>query len=157
MIDAVGKTGQVHFDGQYVTITRNGFRARSIIGKGEKRLHIAQIAAVQWKPAAFAVNGFIQFTFPGARELKGSMRRQGNAAIRDENCVVFSRAQQPSFERLREALDDAMARQHAAPHAVPAQVPLSVADELAKLGALVQQGIISPQDFEAAKARLLGY
>ncbi|MEZ0089938.1 SHOCT domain-containing protein [Streptacidiphilus sp. EB129] len=32
----------------------------------------------------------------------------------------------------------------------------SVADELAKLGMLAQQGILSPEEFTAAKARLLG-
>lgn len=32
----------------------------------------------------------------------------------------------------------------------------SLADELAKLGHLVQTGVISPPEFEAAKARLLG-
>lgn len=33
---------------------------------------------------------------------------------------------------------------------------VSVADELAKLGQLAQQGILSPDEFAAAKARLLG-
>ena len=68
MIEAVGKAGQIQFDGQYVTITRKGFLARSIVGKGEKRLHIAQISGVQWKPAGPLINGFIQFTLPGGIE-----------------------------------------------------------------------------------------
>jgi hypothetical protein len=33
--------------------------------------------------------------------------------------------------------------------------PVSVADELMKLAALVQEGILSPQEFEAQKARLI--
>jgi hypothetical protein len=33
---------------------------------------------------------------------------------------------------------------------------VSVADELGKLAALTQQGILSQQEFEAQKARLLG-
>ena len=35
------------------------------IGKGEKRIPISSIKAVQWKPAGPLVNGFIQFTVPG--------------------------------------------------------------------------------------------
>jgi hypothetical protein len=43
------------------------------------------------------------------------------------------------------------------PAAVPAQrVGGGVADELAKLGQLARQGILSPEEFAAAKTRLLG-
>lgn len=47
------------------------------------------------------------------------------------------------------------ARPHAAAPA-PAQPAGSVADELQKLAGLMQQGLISQQEFEAQKARLLG-
>lgn len=154
-MEANGKTGQVQFDGQYVTITRNGFLARSVVGKGEKRLHVAQIAAVQWKPAGAVVNGFIQFTLPGGNERRSSFGSQTNTAARDENSVVFTKKQQPQFEALRAALDAAIAQQHV-PTAV-ATVPSagSLADELAKLGALVQSGALTEDEFRQAKARLL--
>ena len=99
MLEAIGKAGQLYFDGQYVTITRNGFMARSIVGKGEKRLHISQITAVQWKPAGFTANGFIQFTIPGGREVRSRFGNQSQAALKDENSVVFSRSQQAAFEQ----------------------------------------------------------
>jgi hypothetical protein len=154
-MEAEGKTGQVQFDGQYVTITRNGFLARSVVGKGEKRLHVAQIAAVQWKPAGAVVNGFIQFTVPGGNERRSRMGSQTHDATRDENSVVFTKKQQPEFEALRTALDAAIAHQHA-----PAQVAMppatSVADELAKLAGLVQAGALTQEEFRQAKARLLG-
>lgn len=155
MIEAVGKAGQIHFDGQYITITRKGFLARSIVGKGEKRLHIAQISGVQWKPAGPLVNGFIQFTLPGGIERRSARGSQTQQALKDENSVVFTKAQQPAFEALRTALDEAIARQHA-PTPQQAAAP-SAADELTKFGNLLQQGLITQQDFDTAKARILGY
>lgn len=152
-MEAKGKTGTIDFDGQYVTMRRDSFLARSTVGKGEKRLHVSQIAAVQWKPAGWAVNGFIQFTVAGGNERRSRMGSQTSAATKDENSVVFSKQQQPAFEELRKALDAAISAQHAP--AGPAGGAVSVADELAKLNALVQQGVLTPEEFVAAKARLL--
>ncbi|MFE4651548.1 DUF4429 domain-containing protein [Streptomyces sp. NPDC056707] len=153
-MEAKGHGGQVDFDGQYVTIKRKGFLARSVVGKGEKRLHISNITAVQWKPAGMMVNGFIQFTVPGGNELKSSFGSQTSSAMQDENSVVFTKQQQPKFEILRAAIDTAIV-QHRAPQV--AQVRLvSVADELAKLGTLLQQGMLTQREFDQQKARLLG-
>lgn len=152
-IEAKGTGGQIHFDGQYVTITRKGFLARSMVGKGEKRLHVAQISAVQWKPAGAIVNGFIQFTLPGGNERRSQFGSQTQSAASDENSVVFDRKQQPAFEKMRAAIDAAIAAQHAP--VTPQPAAASLADELAKLGALVQQGILSQEEFQQAKARLL--
>jgi hypothetical protein len=153
-MEAKGKTGQVQFDGQYVTITREGFLARSVVGKGEKRLHVAQIAAVQWKPAGPMVNGFIQFTVPGGNERRSRLGSQTQTAVRDENSVVFTKKQQPAFEKLRAALDAAIAQQH--DPTAPAPAGASVADEIAKLVGLVEAGALTQDEFQQAKTRLLG-
>ena len=42
-----GVNGQVSFDGDFVTIKREGFAARATIGKGDKRLPVSSITAVQ--------------------------------------------------------------------------------------------------------------
>lgn len=154
-MEAKGKTGRITFDGQYVTIIRDTFLARSTVGKGEKRLHVGQISAVQWKPAGL-VNGFIQFTVPGGNERRSKFGSQTNDAARDENSVVFTKKQQPDFEALRAALEQAIAQQYAP--ASPASRPsaASMADELAKLAALLQSGALSQEEFRQAKAQLLG-
>lgn len=155
MIEASGQGGQVQFDGQHVTIARKGFLARATVGKGEKRLHIAQISGIQWKPAGPFVNGFIQFSVPGGNERRSAFGSQTATAAKDENSVVFTKKQQPNFEKLRAALDQAIAGQHA-PQSATGTTPVSVAEELAKLAALREQGILSPAEFEQQKARLLG-
>ncbi|MBK3563211.1 MULTISPECIES: DUF4429 domain-containing protein [unclassified Streptomyces] len=154
MSEVKGQSGQIQFDGQYITITRKGFLARTTVGKGEKRLHISQVSAVQWKPAGPFMNGFIQFTVPGGNERRSAFGSQTTSAAQDENSVVFTKKQQPEFEKLRAALDAAIAAQHA-PQAPAAAAPSSLADELGKLAALRQQGILSEAEFEQQKARLL--
>jgi hypothetical protein len=155
MDEVKGVNGQARFDGQYLTITRQGFFARTTVGKGEKRLHISQISAVQWKPATAINNGFIQFTVPGGIERRSRFGSQTQDAARDENSIVFRKSQMPAFAELRAALDQAIADHHTPQAPVVAQ-PVSIADELAKLAGLRDQGIISDADFEAAKARILG-
>jgi hypothetical protein len=151
-MDIKGYNGQVSFDGQYVTITRRGFLARTSVGKGEKRLHVGQISAVQWKPAGAMINGFIQFTVPGGNERRSAFGRQTTDAAHDENSVIFTRKQMPDFERLRAALDEAIGRYHAPQQRAHHD---SVSDELAKLAALRDQGVITEADFQAGKSRLL--
>ncbi|WP_030593770.1 DUF4429 domain-containing protein [Streptomyces globisporus] len=155
MTEVSGQGGQITFDGQYVTISRKGFLARATLGKGEKRLHISQISAIQWKPAGPLVNGFIQFTVPGGNELRGKLGSQTSNAAKDENSVIFTKKQMPQFEKLRAELDAAITAQHAPQQTGPAP-SASLADELTKLASLRDQGILTPAEFEQQKARLLG-
>lgn len=106
--EAEGHGGQVQFDGTAVTITRRGFLARATRGKGDKRIPLRAITAVQWKPAGPMVNGYIQFTIGGGNEVRSRMGRQTLDAAHDENSVLFTRKQQPDFERLRAAVEAAL-------------------------------------------------
>lgn len=148
MIEAAGTGGQMQFDGQYVTITRNGFLARATHGRGDKKIPLTAISAVQWKPAGMT-NGFIQLSIGGADRQAAKGGRTMNAA-KDENSVVFTRKQQSAFEALRAALEQAIASQHTPVAAA------SVADELGKLAELHRQGTLSDAEFAAQKARILG-
>ncbi|MER6350667.1 DUF4429 domain-containing protein [Streptomyces sp. NPDC001634] len=150
MIEAKAFAETAVFDGEYVTITRGRM---SLVGKGETRLHISQISAVRWKPAGM-FGGFIQFSVPGAITAKSGSGSQNSDARRDPHAVTFNKKQQPPFEELRTAVEAAIAARHTAPEAPQAES--SIADELAKLNDLHQQGVLSVEEFASAKARLLG-
>jgi hypothetical protein len=154
MIEIKGHGGQVTFDGDFVTIHRKGFLARANVGKGEKRIPLASITAVQWKPAGAMVNGFIQFTVPGGNERRSGFGHQTTDAAHDENSVVFTRPQMPQFERLRAAVEQAIVERSRgfATHAAPA----TAADQIAQLAQLHQTGALSADEFAAAKAKVLG-
>jgi hypothetical protein len=105
-----GYNGQLEFDGQMVTISRRGFVARMTIGKGEKRVPLRSIAAVQWKPAGI-VNGYIEFTIPGGNERQaGGLGRQTHRASSNENSITFTRRQQAAFSAIRDEIEQAMSQ-----------------------------------------------
>jgi hypothetical protein len=152
MLEAKGHNGQVQFDGDHVTITRKGLLGRMSVGKGDKRWHISQISSIQWKPAGPLVNGFIQLSASGGNEQRSRFGSQTTSAVQDENSVIFTKKQMPDFEKLRAALDTAIAAQHARPAAAPAG---SAADEITKLAGLRDQGLIRDDEYETQKKRLL--
>lgn len=145
--------GVVRFDGQFVEIQRKGLN-RLTVGKGVKRIHISQISAVQLKPAGALVNGFIEFTLPGGNERRSQFGSQTASAVNHENSVIFTRKQQPAFDALRQAVEEAIAHLHTPAGTQPADT--SATDQLRQLAELRDAGIITPEEFEAKKAELLG-
>ena len=87
-------------------------------------------------------------------ETRRKFGRQTLDAAKDENAVVFTKAQMSAFQQVREAVEQAIATPQAS--GVPAQAAGSVADELAKLADLHRQGILTEAEFTAQKARVLG-
>ncbi len=146
-----GYNGQVDFDGMTVTITRTGLLARTTVGKGTKTISVDQISAVQLKPAGFATNGFIQFTFAGGNERRSKFGSQTFRAMRDENSVVFTGSQQPAFEELRVAILEAQEK----PAPVPVKDSLSIPEQISQLADLRDQGILSDEEFVSKKTELL--
>ena len=149
MITAKGHNGTVAFDGAFIIITREGFMARTTFGKGEKRIPVRSLSAVQLKQPGGLTNGFIQFTIAGGRE---SSARKGNrtvAAANDENSVLFTKAQQAVFAELRDAINEALANPEGS--AGP-----DLAGQLQKLAALRDQGVLTEDEFAAKKADILG-
>jgi len=152
-----GHNGTVIFDGQWVTIARTGFLARASVGKGEKRLHISQITAVQVKPAGPVMNGFIQFTVPGGVEVRSQRGSQTRTAAHDENSVIFTYQQRAVFEQLRQAIEQGIAAAHMPQqaYAPPPQAP-SPTEEIGRLHQLLQAGALTEAEFQHAKNRILG-
>lgn len=147
-ITAKGLGGTVVFDGCFVTIKREGFFARSTVGKGEKRIPLGSIHAVQWKAPTSLNNGFIAFTIAGGIEKQSRFGSQYMDAAKDENAVVFKKKDGSAFEALREAIEGAIAK---------GATPISGgADEVARLAELHAAGHISDEEFTAAKAKALG-
>jgi hypothetical protein len=149
MVEAKGVNGSVSFDGQFVTISRSGLMARATVGKGEKRIPISSVTAVQWKPPSKMVRGFIQFSVLGGNERRSGFGKQTMDAAKDENSVVVGWTQVAEFEELRAEVEAAVGRPSLAPSAP------SAADELKKLAELRDAGVLSDAEFEAEKAKLL--
>jgi hypothetical protein len=155
-VEVKGHTGTVIWDGDFVTIKRTGFLARASVGKGEKRIPIGSITAVQWKPAGAMVNGFIQFTMAGGNEARSKFGSQTTDAAKDENSVVFVKKQMPEFDALRSSIERAMVeRSRPAPTTSSAPAAPDYLAQLKQLGELRDAGILSDSEFETKKAEIL--
>jgi hypothetical protein len=149
-IECKGINGTVEFDGSFVTIKRTGALARMTVGKGEKRIPLSQITAVQWKQPSQLIRGFISFTIAGGIENKRGFGKQTVAAAKDENAVVVGHTQVTEFLELRSAIEAAIADHHA-PSTRPAPPP-EQPSKLKQLKELHDSGLLTDEEYEAKRA-----
>lgn len=142
---ASGYNGVMEIVGDDVVITRKLFFGKS---KGAKSIAIRSITSVQLKKAGLTA-GFMQLAFSGSGESKGGLFDAAN----DENTVMFYKSTQREFEALHAELN----RRRSAPTPQPSgQAAASTADEISRLSELHQQGVLSDEEFVAAKRKMLG-
>ncbi len=150
VVTASGVNGQVTVYRETVVIKRKGGLAFLTQGlKGDKTIQIRQISSVQFRRAGSITNGYIQFAFQGGLETKGGLFD----AVSDENSVMFTSVQQPMFERVKAAVEGRLSE---ATSATPTAPTSSVADEIAKLAVLLDNELITREEFEHKKRQLLG-
>jgi hypothetical protein len=142
---AVGVNGAVEIVGENLVLTRKLFFGKS---KGAKSIAIRSLTAVQHKRAGLTA-GFVQFVFSGSGESKGGVFD----AASDENSIMFYKVAQGQFDALITAVEAARARPAGG---APAATAPDLADQLTRLGDLHAAGVLSADEFAAAKARLIG-
>ena len=143
---ATGSNGDVWLLEDGIVIRRKGLANIVTQGlQGEKRLPFSSITGVQLRHAGTFIAGVIQFTIKGGREFRGGLIE----ATKDENAVMFTRSSQSAFEQVRAGVLAGIAQ------AGPSRDQSSVADELAKLANLVEQGFLTRAEFDHQKVALL--
>ncbi len=168
MLEAKGPNGELRVDNDWVTITRKSNRAKFTHGfDGEKRIPMSSITGVQFKGVGrygrmiskpsrsvglgiASATGYIQFLVLGSGESKKGM----NAAYYDENSVVFNHTGEPDFQAIREFVEKRIIEIQNA-RSAPVAVQMDIADQLKKLAELKVQGILTEDEFNAQKAKLL--
>lgn len=142
---AEGSNGSVELLDDRIVIRRKGVMNILTQGiQGDKNIPFSTITAVQFRAAGALMAGMIQFTLLGGREFRGGMLE----ATKDENAVLFERRQQPAFEQVRDAVQRAITTPNK-------PRPDNAADELIKLADLVDRGMLSREEFDNRKAKLL--
>jgi hypothetical protein len=119
--------------------------------KGTNEIPFTSITAIQFKPARLT-NGYIQFTVPGGNESRGGVF----AAAKDENTFLFG----PKFYDRMQEITVYIEKRSAEPRNTTQQ-PVrtessNLSAELSKLADLYTQGLLSAEEFQAAKSRLIG-
>lgn len=143
-----GKT-IVKIEGNFIRLKRKG--ALNFLNHGldgEKTIDINNMTGIQIKKANFFTNGYIQFIFMGSQESKRGVM----AAATDENTVMFTKREQKMAEEIKEYIESILVNK--SKPLVAASV--SGADEILKYKELLDQGVITEEEFRAKKKQLLG-
>ena len=140
----------VEVDGNTVRIIKE---AGIFSSKREKAIPIRNITSVEVKKPGPMIVGFIQFSIAGGKARDSSYTLSGGAfdAVQDENSVVF--ADKKSYDvalRIKEYVEN-----YSEPQSASSGEMSSTADEIRKLKALLDEGILAKDEFDAKKKQLL--
>jgi Short C-terminal domain len=136
--------------GDQIRIEKQGL----LTGRREKTIAIRNISSVEVKkPGAFV--GFIQFSIAGGMPRDSSFTLSGGAidAVKDENSVVFNGTEEYETALKVKSYVESWS---AVPQTAQAPVVVSVADEIRKLKSLLDEGLLTADEFAQKKQQLLG-
>ena len=134
-----GATKSVAVEADAITIS---YRALYHGFKGDKRIPLSSITAIQFKEPGGWLAGYIQFSIKGGIEWRGAVNQ-------DENAIQFDSKDAAEFRAVRDYIQSRMAIEKGFN-----PVPL-VADELTKLASLRDRGVLTAEEFAAQKTKLL--
>ena len=147
MFELKGRNGQIELYDDYIVVKRKGFFAKVSYGwtKGEKTIYFHNISAVQVKKPGMAV-GYIQFTLGGGNEsTKGIM-----AAVKDENTITFDGKEKYEMAcQIRDKIAQSKTNLN------QNKQSYSVAEEILKYKKLLDDGLITPTEYEDLKRKII--
>ena len=136
----------------YVTIHHKGTANALGMGlKGNKNIYYTDITAIEFREASVTL-GIIQFSLPGS-ESKGGLLE----AAHDENTVSFNSTRNEAANKVMAYLNNKLKEVKTASSGNQTIIQqVSAADEIKKFKELLDDGIISQEEFDAKKKQLLG-
>ena len=146
-----GVNGQLTIYENRVIIERRGALGFLTQGlAGAKTIPMDSIMSVQFKEGNTWTNGFIQFGIMGGKEAGGGVF----SAVDDENTVMIKAAANDDARAIKDYIEDIILNRSKDKGTVVQQA--SPAEELKKFKELLDQGVISQEEFDAKKKQILG-
>lgn len=139
-----GTTARLELYSDRVVISASGALGK-MAQKGDKTIYLRDLTGVQFKKATALSAGYLHFTMPGGREkLSGVLGASAN-----ENSLLFPKKENEAAEQIKDRIEQLIASAGEQPAA-------SGADEILKYKSLLDQGVITQEEFEKMKQQLLG-
>lgn len=165
--------GTVAFDGDRVALDWNWTTEEAKRSGGAREFRIGDVRAVEWAPSKGLEHGWIRFTLAGATaapapkydphavELFGFKKDPLMALVAAAVAVRMPHPAAPAAAPPSGAVRGLAPKQEPTPAQEPAQAPApadhdALLRRLRELGELHQAGILTPEEFSAAKAAILG-
>jgi len=143
IISFKGRNGRIELYEDFVRLDRGtlmGFLTQGL--KGIKDIYFDSITSIQIKKPGLSV-GYIQFSIPGGVESRGGLF----ASINEENTISFDgHSKYEQALKIKEYIEKKKQSRH--------QVGSS-ADEIEKLHTLMEKGILTKEEFEEKKKKIL--
>jgi hypothetical protein len=139
----------LELSGDSVIIRKRGVANMLASGlNGERMIAISTLTGIQLKLGTWISPGYILFSYAGSKPFMGGIF----AATEDPDAFIFEKELNDNVSRFRATVLKLMQESRQ-----PQQVSngSSLADELRKLSELKEKGILSDQEFESAKRKLL--
>ena len=121
---------------------------------GAKKVDIDDIISIQHKEPAGMSAGFIQFAFQGSVEYRGGII----SAVNDENAILYDTPRTEDARTIVQYLENKrkeLKKAHQGGMVTQIQSNISSADELKKYKELLDNDIITQEEFNAKKKQLL--
>ena len=148
-MEAKGKGGKISIEGGFITISHKGLLGVLTQGlNGEKRIPVKSVISVQFKKAGPLADGYIQIATSASEGRGGSVAGRLIA----DNSIIFSKPQQGDFEQIRDEIEKIIGGSSNVTQVVN---QVDVADQIMKLAALRDQGILTEDEFAMRKEKLL--
>ena len=136
--------------GDKIMIHRRGVANAMAAGlNGERTILISSLTAIQLKLGGWLSPGYILFSYAGSKPFAGGIF----AATEDPDAFIFEQALNEQVTDFKSKVEKIMRESKQAPSATNSSGTLT--DELRKLAEFRQQGILSQEEFDAAKKKLL--
>lgn len=147
----VSINNELELSGDNIIIRRRGVAHAMAAGlTGERMIPISTLTAIQLKLGVWWSPGFILFSYAGSKPFMGGIIE----ATQDPDAFLFKKEQNDevlAFKAMVEKLlRDSKQQASSAPNTSG-----TLTEEIRKLAELKQQGVLSEEEFEAAKKKLL--
>jgi len=149
-MDRTGSRLCVYEDYLTIELVRTRFVALDSGSMGAKRINFSDITSITFRNPTDLTVGFVQFSYPGSIEAGG---RSVADVVNDENSILV---EAKDVEFIRKVVDYVEERRAALKNGGGATVQASPADELRKFKGLLDDGIITQEEFDAKKKQILG-
>ena len=116
--------------------------------KGDKTVYLSDITSVQLKKVGMLTAGYLQFSLPGGNENNKGVF----GATQDENSITFGADKNDKAEEIANYLNEALRRIKTLSNTPNAN---SASDEIRKFKNLLDEGIITQEEFDIKKKQLL--
>ena len=137
----------ISIDDNTLTINRKGFISFGNGLRGEKTIPLSNITAVQLKKPDMT-HGYLQFSINGSVEAKGTAIE----LMKDENTIVFAGKHLDDMLELKSTIES----HNTSTRVAGISMQSSSASQIKEFKSLLDDGILTKEEFDQKKKQLLG-